>query len=648
MSNRGFELVIKCTLPVQVGVDDNQLPIIKNKETYLHLDTIAERDITTSAKIASQPIFNGNTLSDHMYRDPDNYSISGTFSLYGNPENSNDPYAYVEGTSPNGDRLENIQKTFEYIKDNAILCDLMTFVNGNEGSSRFKIRKSMALESITWKEKESSMDYSFSFKEIISLNYDLSNIDISISEENKASLASPDSQNLGDILFSKSITTNSPLTFWDSIIINCLCQSQTYINKSTVVVSTLYAEQSTKDNEIYYPIQDKVYSAIITEIAKNNPTYLDEYIKATIKRYEAQVAGNIGVSAGAGVAIGTMAGFSAAMIAINAGAVATSLGAVSTGAAVGSSAGPIGIVVGIVIGLGILAGGIIVTATKNEKKRFKIIDGLNNWMEQAADKKVWMQRAQKYNINLPINFNDNSYKIDDDIKSQILLAHSKDTTKINYSELKRLKTFLNECNVGLNKVANNCRFYQLPDMSNTNKVECKLNFGGNYYKFTFTKKFADEILQYRDKNGNTIGRLFKMQKLEVAIQIYNNLNQWENLDGSNGIIVNAYDRTIVNQSLEEVSSDTSVFIDKTGTYEVYLYNGSLEPELVRLQAENSIKDWSDKTNNYLDSLMLSCYNVISNNSNVNNCTLIVSYGSFENVKNDLKETISKYVSTLEV
>ena len=226
ITNRGYELIIECTLPIPMQDsegntllnDDNTVKTVE-ETVQLHLDTIQERDITSSAKIATQPLFNGNTLSDHMYRDPDSYQVSGTFSVFGAYRDDERNYAYVPGTNINGDRLTNIQKTFEYIKDNAIICNLMTYVSGQEGSSRFKQRPSMAIESITWKEMESSMSYSFTFKEILALSWDNTAIEIKIAEDNKSDLSLPQAQNLGQIWLKDLIQDGSPLTLWDRVII---------------------------------------------------------------------------------------------------------------------------------------------------------------------------------------------------------------------------------------------------------------------------------------------------------------------------------------------------------------------------------------------------------------------------------------------
>lgn len=141
---------------------------------YLILDTQDEKSVTANAVIAQQPLQNGDTMSDHMYREPVKFTISGSFALNGKNWND-DSYNFME----KGDRLTNIQEVFEYIKNNGILCRLTTideddYVNNNGGitiksntKSRFKTRNNMALTGIQWVEKQNLIKYTFNFVEVI-------------------------------------------------------------------------------------------------------------------------------------------------------------------------------------------------------------------------------------------------------------------------------------------------------------------------------------------------------------------------------------------------------------------------------------------------------------------------------------------------
>ena len=154
MNGQGYQLVIECQL------NDGSMK-------RLYLDTCSEKKVVASAQIASQPVQDGRVISDHMYSNPDEFSISGTFSLYGNIHDDYDDFPEVGAST---DRLTNIQNVFEYIKDNALLCNLTTINTDLDGSVRFKIRESMALKSITWTEKQASMNYSLSFVEVLTVD----------------------------------------------------------------------------------------------------------------------------------------------------------------------------------------------------------------------------------------------------------------------------------------------------------------------------------------------------------------------------------------------------------------------------------------------------------------------------------------------
>ena len=177
---------------------------------YLILDTQEEKTINSTSTLAQQPLQNGDTMSDHMYRNPTTFNISGTFAINGKNWDD-DSYNFME----KGDRLTNIQEVFEYIKDQGILCRLTTIdedevtKKANEGytlrgnaKTRFKTRNNMALDSITWVEKQNSVKFVFKFSEVIMVeNEDYEEL----SDEKRAALGlpyvtSPQGSSLGTML----------------------------------------------------------------------------------------------------------------------------------------------------------------------------------------------------------------------------------------------------------------------------------------------------------------------------------------------------------------------------------------------------------------------------------------------------------------
>ncbi len=142
---------------------------------YLILDTQEDKNINADATIAQQPLQSGDTMSDHMYRNPTQVSISGMFSLNGKNWDD-DSYNFIEA----GDRLTNVEQVFEQIKDEGFLCRLTTIDESDVSSNtagiinlksnaktRFKSRNNMALKSIVWTEKQNTVKFSFTFIEVI-------------------------------------------------------------------------------------------------------------------------------------------------------------------------------------------------------------------------------------------------------------------------------------------------------------------------------------------------------------------------------------------------------------------------------------------------------------------------------------------------
>ena len=67
---------------------------------FLVLDTQENKSVQATSTIAQQPLQSGDTMSDHMYRDPTTFSISGMFSLNGKNWDD-DSYDFIQM----GDRL---------------------------------------------------------------------------------------------------------------------------------------------------------------------------------------------------------------------------------------------------------------------------------------------------------------------------------------------------------------------------------------------------------------------------------------------------------------------------------------------------------------------------------------------------------------
>ena len=130
----------------------------KYESNAIQFDVVDSYSVSMSASLTQYPTINGDLVADHLVRNATNSDISGTFSLIGDK-----PTSFSGGN----DRLSNIQKFFEYLMQNAILCNITTKNLGNTSTTRFESRDNMVLTSIRWTEKQSSLDFMFSFTEAL-------------------------------------------------------------------------------------------------------------------------------------------------------------------------------------------------------------------------------------------------------------------------------------------------------------------------------------------------------------------------------------------------------------------------------------------------------------------------------------------------
>lgn len=180
---------------------------------YLILDYQEDKQVTSTAVIASQPMQDGDTMSDHMYRQPTEVTLAGSFSLNGKNWDD-DSYNFISI----GDRLTNIQEAFERILKEGLLCtittinedDMMTDEGGkysgtlkSNARNRFKIRKNMALKNISWTEGQNNIKFNFTFQEVIMVAAQQEYEELSEEEKKRLGLPSvtyPETSNLGTLL----------------------------------------------------------------------------------------------------------------------------------------------------------------------------------------------------------------------------------------------------------------------------------------------------------------------------------------------------------------------------------------------------------------------------------------------------------------
>lgn len=123
------------------------------------LDTVYDTSIMLNSTITEHPVVNGDVIADHIYKNPATLSLRGSFGLNGK---------MATITSNDGAKLANLQSTFEMLKDEGILCDIVKMsLLESETQSRFKVRKNMVLTSITWTERINSIGFDFSFTQAL-------------------------------------------------------------------------------------------------------------------------------------------------------------------------------------------------------------------------------------------------------------------------------------------------------------------------------------------------------------------------------------------------------------------------------------------------------------------------------------------------
>lgn len=170
-----YDMVVRCKLPTT----NEQGETIEEEKDFL-FDYVEDNTIQMTSDITSHPLVNGDIIADHMYINPITESFSGTFSLRGNKK-------YDFGGA---DRLSVIQETFERIKNEGILCTLVKMSQTGD-ESRFKVRENMVLNSITWIEKQVSLDFSFTFTEVLTAVVDDVEYDVDVTDETRPLISDP-------------------------------------------------------------------------------------------------------------------------------------------------------------------------------------------------------------------------------------------------------------------------------------------------------------------------------------------------------------------------------------------------------------------------------------------------------------------------
>ena len=135
------------------------------------LYSVGDPSITSSAQVVEHPLVTGDKVMDHMYRNADSFRLTGTIGKI-------KASATVNGSVSN---LDDFQELMENVKNNGVVCSLVKFKGdetGNASSPIFKIHENLVLSSIDWTERTSTLDYSFSFQEVMFADVEEYSVDV--------------------------------------------------------------------------------------------------------------------------------------------------------------------------------------------------------------------------------------------------------------------------------------------------------------------------------------------------------------------------------------------------------------------------------------------------------------------------------------
>lgn len=140
------------------------------QSTSIILDTVDDVDVGRRSTITSQPMVNGDEVSDHMYRSGAAMNIRGTCSMNGN-----------QGTVVNANgssKLADFEQLFERIQKEGVRCTIYKIKVGADNNVRFLHRENMVLESTNFKEKINELDFTLNFKQVLVANVVEYDVDI--------------------------------------------------------------------------------------------------------------------------------------------------------------------------------------------------------------------------------------------------------------------------------------------------------------------------------------------------------------------------------------------------------------------------------------------------------------------------------------
>lgn len=153
---------------VLISYRDNDAPVGKRSVSII-LNAVEDTNISATSTVTMHPTVYGTSMADHMYRNPVVLTLRGTFSLNGKK---------MIVIDKAGRSLANVEKMFEDIKNRAIVCNVSKIIMGDASIiPQFTNRTNMVLSDISWTEKINSLDFTFTFQEVLRVNVESAEID---------------------------------------------------------------------------------------------------------------------------------------------------------------------------------------------------------------------------------------------------------------------------------------------------------------------------------------------------------------------------------------------------------------------------------------------------------------------------------------
>lgn len=172
-----------------IDPNDNTNPV------SLLLDTVEATGIDSSSTITTHPTVYGTPVADHMYRNPVTVTLNGTFSL-----NGKKGIVIEHGHGS----LRRVEEMFEELKNKGVDCTITKITTGNNDIAHFAIRAHMVLQNIHWAENVNTVDFNFTFQEVLVADVVEADVD-------------PDDRFAPNINYAKAANFSDTLLDWDMV-----------------------------------------------------------------------------------------------------------------------------------------------------------------------------------------------------------------------------------------------------------------------------------------------------------------------------------------------------------------------------------------------------------------------------------------------